>query len=150
MTTATAPAPTTTTTPATTTTASTTTAGANTAATVAAAGTKPRAPKQPKAPLLSAEKSIQKQIEVINNTTGLTSEHRQLVIDALSGLHLMISKDLDALADPTNPPAADSAWGKVIALGRSRRGLAVLQAALAPSDAAADEDEGTASERAGF
>jgi len=147
MTTATAPAPATTSTPA----AATTTTGAATGgtATTNTTAAKTRAPKQPRAPLLSAEKNIQKQIEVIQTAQGLTDEHRQLVVDALSGLHLMISKDLDALADPTNPPAPDSAWGKVIALGRSRRGLAVLQQALAPGDAG-DDDEGSAADKAGF
>lgn len=148
---ATATAPATTTTTTTATAPPTTTTTTTTPPPAPATPAKVRAAKQAGVPLDSAKRNIQKQLEVVKNEAhGLSPEHKQLLIDAFSGLHILISQELTALTDPTTPPAPDSPWGKVIALGRGSRGLAVLHAALKPGEGNGADEVESASEKAGF
>jgi|GEM_PF-3453891 len=81
----------------------------------------PEAPKKPKAPpnhLANMERSCSKLLRQIEDQDGAPPENRQHALEFFTGLNIAIRNAPTAL-DPNNPPAADSALGKIHAMGVS-------------------------------
>jgi hypothetical protein len=85
------------------------------------------------APLALAEKQVDKQIKSIEEAK-IGDDQKKLLVNGLAGIKRML-QTVDQISDPKNPPADDSAWGKVVALGANQRSLSSI---LMGSDAAQD------------
>lgn len=81
--------------------------------------------------LTTAEKNIEKVIAQIAESKA-DDAAKELITDGLVGVQCLL-QTIDQISNPGNPPADDSAWGKVCALGANRRKLSLL---LAGSEAA--------------
>jgi len=100
---------------------------------------KKKAASKPKAPILLAERSISKQIDAIAESK-LPDGVKVQVVDWLTGIKRALQL-FEQVVDADNPPAPDSAHGKLIALGRSQRTLAQILAGVVGESDDEDEDE---------
>ncbi len=75
-------------------------------------------------PIENAEKNISKQIKQIAESKADDATKNQLSA-ALAGVRRLL-QTVDQVSDPKNPPASDTAWGKVIALGKNQRQLSAI------------------------
>lgn len=80
--------------------------------------------KKPVNPLKTAERSIAKAAKMAAEGQG-TDAQKALFTKGLKGLERLL-QTVDQIADPDNPPAPDSAWGRVIALAESQDKIANL------------------------
>ena len=90
------------------------------------------AKKKPVNPLKTAERSIAKAVKLASEGQG-TEAQKALFTKGLKGLERLL-QTIDPIADPDNPPAPDSAWGRVIALSEGQNKIANLLAP-GPQDA---------------
>ena len=96
-----------------------------TGGTGAGGGTATAVKRAPRPPIESAEKLLKRQIGLLPQT-----EVTQQLRDGLEGLVRML-QTVDQVMDSTAPPAADSAWGKAVQIGKGRRLMAATFAAPA-------------------
>ena len=78
------------------------------------AATTETTPKKKTNPLKIAERNLAKAIKLVAEGQG-TDEQKALFTRGLKGMERLF-QTIEQIADPANPPAPESAWGKVIAL----------------------------------
>lgn len=79
-------------------------------------------------PIQLAERQLGRQIKLIEEAE-LPADQKGLLVDGLSGVQRLF-QTMDQIADPQNPPSKDSAWGKVVSLGKSVRTMTSVLAGV--------------------